>query len=327
MEIMLYQSTYERISDRILTPVPTVTFVVMDDNGRLIRNGDVIEPDGAKPEAAFACSDLYTRGPAKDFMMFLLESPSVRWIQSGAAGFDHPVFKALVEKGLRLTNTNASAKAIAEFVLASVLHRLQPFTQRFESQSRKAWNRIEFQELSGKKWLIIGLGNIGREIAKRAAAFDCHITGVRRNPTGGDPADVMVLPHQIPDVLPDADVVVLSAALNDQTRQLVDRDFLQTMKPNSILVNIARGSLIDETALIESLDQGKPAFAIMDVFETEPLPPDSPFWMHSRVLVTAHCSSHSPEKRARGDAVFLDNLQRYIAGKDLEFEVGLSDFR
>jgi phosphoglycerate dehydrogenase-like enzyme len=326
MEIMLYQATYDRIKDRISASIPTISAVIMDDDGQLIRNGGFIEPGEAKPEVAFACSDLYSRGPSRDFMLFLLVSESVRWIQSGAAGFDHPVFKALVEKGIRLTNTNASAKTIAEFVVASVLCRLQPFTERFESQRRKEWNRIEFQELSSKKWLIIGLGNIGQEIAKRAAAFDCHITGVRRSPTGAEPADVMVLPRQIPDVLPDADVVVLSAALNDQTKQLVDQSFLRAMKPTSILVNIARGSLIDERALLESLDQGKPACAILDVFETEPLPSDSPFWTHSRVQVTAHCSAHSPEKRARGDAVFLDNLQRYIAGKNLDFEVSLSDF-
>lgn len=326
MEILLYQTTFDRMKDQLSKQAPTVTPVIMDDQGTLNRNGETVEPADISPEVAFACSDLYSRGPSAEFMTFLLKSKTMRWVQSGAAGFDHPVFKALVDNGSRLTSNNASAKAIAEFVMASVLNYFQPFSERFESQKQQSWNRIEFQELSSKKWLIIGLGNIGREIAQRAAAFDCQVTGLRRTPTGNEEADFVITPDRLMDALPEADVVVLAASLNEESKQLVNKDFLDRLKPTTVLVNIARGSLIDESALLQSLDKGKPAYAILDVFETEPLPQESPFWGHPRVQVTSHCSAHTPEKRARGDEVFLNNLKRYLAGQDLLLEIHRSAF-
>ncbi|MCP4750003.1 MAG: D-2-hydroxyacid dehydrogenase [Proteobacteria bacterium] len=325
MEILLYKRTFDRIAHRLAETSPAIAPVVMNADGSLSREGKPIEVEDAKPELAFACTDLYSMGPVTDFMICLLKSATIRWIQSGAAGFDHPIFKSLAEKGIRLTNSNATATAIAEFVMASVLTHLHPFDERRDRQAEREWKRIEFQELSSRKWLIVGLGNIGRRIAVRAAAFGCHVTGVRRTPTGDEPATATITPDRIPDVLPDSDVVVLSAALNDESKLLVDRSFLKAMKPTSILVNIARGSMIDEKALLESLDRGIPAHAILDVFETEPLPEESPFWAHPRVQVTAHCSAFTPEKTIRGDALFLENLKRYLEGKTLEFEVDLSE--
>jgi phosphoglycerate dehydrogenase-like enzyme len=299
----------------------------MHDDGGLSRGGIKIKSEEAKPEAAFACSDLYNRGPVRDFMILLLKSDRIRWVQSGAAGFDNPVFGLLAEKGIRLTRSNAAAVAISEFVIASVLHFLHPFQKRRESQEKKAWVRHEFQELSGKIWLIIGLGNIGQEIALRVSAFGCPVIGVRRRPVGNEPAAKVITPDRTGEFLPEADVIVLSAALNTTTDHLVDRSFLQALKPSSILVNIARGSMIDEKALLESLDRGKPQFAILDVFESEPLPKESPLWSHPRVQVTAHSSAFTPEKQARGDRVFLENLKLYRAGKALHFEVSKSEFK
>jgi len=327
MEILIYEKTYERVKLELEENIPGAVPVVMHDDGSLSRGGKKIKPEDAKPEAAFACSDLYNRGPARDFMIFLLKSDSIRWVQSGAAGFDNPVFGMLAEKGIRLTRSNAAAVAISEFVIASILHSLHPFQKRRESQEKRVWERHEFQELSAKKWLIIGLGNIGQEIALRASAFGCPVIGVRRSPVGNEPAAEVVRPDRTGEFLPQADVIVLSAALNRTTDHLVDRSFLQALKPSSILVNIARGSLIDEQALLESLDRGRPKLAILDVFETEPLPKESPLWSHPRVQVTAHSSAFSPEKQVRGDRVFLENLKLYQAGKALNFEVSKAEFQ
>jgi phosphoglycerate dehydrogenase-like enzyme len=137
----------------------------------------------------------------------------------------------------------------------------------------------------------------------------------------------VITPDRIGQFLPGADVIVLAAALNPSTEHLVGASFLQALKPSSILVNIARGSIIDEQALLESLDQGRPQFAILDVFETEPLPKESPLWSLPRVQVTAHSSAFTTEKQARGDRVFLDNLKLYRAGKALNFEVSESEFK
>jgi phosphoglycerate dehydrogenase-like enzyme len=175
--------------------------------------------------------------------------------------------------------------------------------------------------------LIIGLGNIGQEVAGRASGFGCHVIGVRRKSTGQEPASEVITPDRMRAALPGADVVVLAAALNTETEHLVDGAFLEAMKPGSVLVNIGRGSLVDEEALLKSLDRGIPAYAVLDVFETEPLPPESPFWSHPRVRVTAHSSANSPQKRLRGDAVFLENLKRYIEKRPLHFEVGRSEIK
>ncbi len=326
MEIILYEKALERIGKRLKETAPLVIPILMHEDGSLSRQSKKIEMEDARPEVAFASSDLYIKGPAREFMVFLLKSNTVRWMQSGAAGFDHPVFHMLVEKGIRLTKSNAAAIAISEFVMASVLNIFQPFGKRQEAQEKKEWVRHGFQEIHGKTWLIIGLGNVGQEIARRATAFGCHVIGVRRTPTGNEPATEVITPNKMKAIIPRADVVVLSVALNNETRHLVDNSFLSAVKPSAVLVNIARGSLVDEKALLESLDKGVPAYAILDVFETEPLPKESLLWSHPRVKVTAHSSAFSPENQARGDRVFLENLKLYLSGRSLNFEVDKSEF-
>jgi len=326
MEMILYEKAFERMGSQLKETVPLVIPILMYEDGSLSRQGKKIEMKDAKPEVAFACTDLYIGGPARELMFFLLESNTVRWLQSGAAGFDHPVFHMLVEKGIRLTKSDAAAIAISEFVMASVLNIFQPFGKRQKSQGKKEWVRHGFQEIHGQTWLIIGLGNIGQEVARRAIAFGCHVIGVRRTPAGNEPAAEVITPDKMKVTIPRADVVVLSVALNDETRHLVDESFLSSMKPSAVLVNIARGSLVDEKALLESLDKGVPAYAILDVFETEPLPKENILWSHPRVKVTAHSSAFSLENQARGDRVFLENLKLYLSGRSLNFEVDKSEF-
>ena len=161
-------------------------------------------------------------------------------------------------------------------------------------------------------------------MAKRARAFGAHVIGVRRNPDGTEPADETTTPDNLPGILPRADVVVLAAPANDGTAHLADTRFLRAMKPDSVLVNIARGALVDEAALLESLEAGRPGHAILDVFETEPLPESSPLWVHPRVHVTPHGAAMSDGTRDRGDLVFLENLRRYLDEEALQFEVALS---
>lgn len=326
MEILVYQKTFDRINPKLRGFSTEVIPIVMDDEGIFFRNGKKVESGEIHPEAAFGCSDLINGGPSRDFMVFLLRSETIRWVQSGAAGFDHPIFKMLVDKGIQLTNSNAAAIAIAEFVLANVFNVLHPFGERARAQKLREWTRIEFQEMSSKGWLIIGLGNIGQKIAKRAMAFGCEVTGVRRNPDGREPVNLTITPEKIMDVLPDSDVIVLSAPLSSDTKHMVDPTFLKVIKTTSILVNIGRGSLIDEKALLKSLDQGRPARAILDVFETEPLPKESPLWAHPRVHISAHCSSATQEKRIRGDQLFLENLALFMEGKKLKLLVDPTRF-
>jgi phosphoglycerate dehydrogenase-like enzyme len=129
----------------------------------------------------------------------------------------------------------------------------------------------------------------------------------------------------LPEYLPQADAVVLCAPLNDRTRHLANSGFFAAMKPGSVLANVGRGALVDEDALLAALERGAPAHAVLDVFETEPLPAESPFWGHPRVSLSAHCSGVTGAQDGRNQALFLDNLGRYVAGKPLLYEVDPAD--
>jgi phosphoglycerate dehydrogenase-like enzyme len=254
-------------------------------------------------------------GPVRDFMVFCLKSATLRFLQSSAAGFEHPVFSLLVDKGIVLANSNASAISIAEFALARVLDELQPNVQRSALQAEKRWERTPFREIAGQTWLVVGLGNIGGEVVKRARAFGAYVIGARRTVRGDDGCDRVIAIDALDEVLPSCDVVVLAAPSNPQSRHVIDAPRLARMKPTSVLVNIARGALIDEPALIASLERGVPGCAILDVFDTEPLPNESPLWQHPRVRVTAHNAANSDGFIARNDALFLRNLARFAAGE------------
>lgn len=216
---------------------------------------------------------------------------------------------------------------MAEFAFSSVLDVFQPNPARRASQQARAWQGHEFREVCGSQWLIVGLGRVGSEIATRARAFGARVLGVRRSPRGDEPVDRILAPDAIFSVLPETDVIVLSAALNASTQSLVDAQFLACLKPDAVLVNVARGGIVDEAALLQGLDDARPAAAILDVFETEPLPEDSRLWLHPRVRLSAHCSAESAGTGVRGDALFLENLGRYLAGEPLCLEVDPAVFR
>jgi phosphoglycerate dehydrogenase-like enzyme len=175
------------------------------------------------------------------------------------------------------------------------------------------------------RWLIIGFGAIGQETARRARAFGAHITGVRRSRGSHELADAMIGPEDVAAHLPRADVVVLSLPLSKQTENMIDAKFLGAMKADGVLVNVGRGGLVDEDALLKALDAGRPEFAILDVFRAEPLPEDSPFWKQPRVALSAHSSAIGRGLSARADELFLENLTRFAAGKPLLNETDPKD--
>jgi phosphoglycerate dehydrogenase-like enzyme len=321
MQVLIYHRAYARVRNALEARVPGVEPLLMADDGSLSLHGAPIAHEGAAPVAAWANTDLYVSNTVRDFMVFCLKSPTLRFIQSSAAGFEHPVFSLLVDKGITLANSNASAISIAEFVLARVLDELQPNAQRNALQTDKRWERTPFREVAGQTWLVVGLGNIGNEVVKRAQAFGAHVIGARRTVRGDEICDRTIAVDALDQVLPGSDVVVLAAPSNPESRHVIDAARLRLMKPSALLVNIARGALIDEGALLESLARGVPACAILDVFETEPLPSDSPLWSHPRVRVTAHNAANSDGFVTRNDELFLRNLARFAAGQTPELVV------
>lgn len=321
MKLLIFEPAYQRIKDRLEALAPDIEPLLLHPDSTLSFHGKPIDLDAAEFDIAFASNDAYMGGPVRALFKLLVEAKDLKWFQSSAAGFDHPIFAQIASGGTVMTRSDGLGISIAEFVMARVLEVFHPTDERRESQATRKWERYDFRDMFGTTWLIVGMGSIGCETAIRAKAFGAHIVGVRRTPSGEEPADEMITPSELDDAIPRADVVVISAPGGEETHHLVDARFLALMKPDSVLVNVGRGSIVDEAALIESLEAGKPATAILDVFETEPLPEDSPLWDHERVLISAHCAPQSPMNTARGDAVFLDNLRRYLSGEELRLIV------
>lgn len=317
MRVLLTATAHERFGDRLPDHVEPM---VMQSDGTLA--GGVAWEDSAV-EVAWPTADLFEPdAPLRPFFAFLLQSTTLRWIQSPAAGVDAPVFAQLVRKGIRLTTSHVTDIPISEYVLRAVLDHYQRPQEWQASSSERAWRRHDFREIYDTTWLVIGLGSIGSATAVKAQAFGATVVGVRRTPTGTEPVDRMIAPDGVLEVVGDADVVVLAAPASAETRQLVDAAFLAAMKPRSLLVNIARGALVDEAALVEALDRGTTLeAAVLDVTATEPLPADSPLWDHPAITITPHDAAGGAGRFERAADLFLENLRRYEADEPLRHEV------
>ena len=237
------------------------------------------------------------------------------------AGHDGPLFPKLAQRGVRVTVTHANGVSIAEYVLHAVLDHYLGAEQWRRAQAAREWRTHEFREIEGTTWLVIGLGSIGGRVARRAQAFGATVIGSRRNPTADDPADRTVTLGEHLSVVHEADVIVLAAPASDETNGMVNDDFLGSMKPGSMLINVARGSLVDEDALLRALDRGVPEAAVLDVVGTEPLPDDHPFWTHPAVTLTPHNAAFGDGRSRRQAELFTDNLGRLLRGEDLIHEV------
>jgi phosphoglycerate dehydrogenase-like enzyme len=323
--ILFYEPAYKRIAAQIAGHKGVVA-LLMDREGKIHEGEREVAQDNANPEIGWATNDLFG-GPIRDYMVTLLKAPSLKWMQSGAAGFDNPVFAQIVAKGARLTTNHSQSVGMSEYVLTTVLDHFQRGHERRAAQSAREWARLPFREVAGTRWLIVGFGAIGQDVAKRARAFGAHITGVRRSKTPHPLADAFVDFGEIHRALADADVVVLSIPLMPTTENVVDAKFLNAMKAGSVLVNVGRGGLVDEDALLASLERGKPEHAILDVFKTEPLPKESAFWAHPRVTLTGHASAIGSGLEARTDALFVENLSRYLKGEKLLNEASPDDVK
>jgi len=281
------------------------------------RAGQAVDADAIDPEVIWFSLDSYAGGLMGALVGRTLKAASPRWVQVFSAGIDAPIFKTIMEKGLRLSRSGAQAIPIAEYVVAHALSLQVPIEAQAARQRERVWKSTPYRELAHTRWVLIGYGNIGREIAKRIKPFGVDLTVVRHSPGAAELADRTQALKDLPAVLPEADVVVLACALNDETRGMCDEAFFRRMKPGAVLINIGRGGLVDEDALRSGLDRDQPGHAVLDVFRTEPLPEDSWFWDHPKVRVSAHTSNSGDGNAARGDELFLENLRRYLAKEPL----------
>ncbi len=322
---LYFKPTYERLQAKITTLAPALDVALYDEEGKITFKGREISINDINPEYFWIHSELFFSSRLKDYFQLMLQSPSIEWLHTINTGLDKLPYLELVEKGIAITNNHAQAIAIAEFVLGQVLSHFQNTQDFHNKQQQKVWKHRPFREVHGTNWLIIGFGHIGQAVAQRAKAFGATITAVRRSKDDADLADSVVNQQQLGEVLPKADVVVLTCASNADTRNMVNSSFLQAMKDKSVLVNIARGDLVVEADLHKALDSGIPDYAILDVFNQEPPAEDSWVWHHPRVLLTPHTSNAGTGMRARSEAIFFENLQRMLKGEPLLNQVSRRD--
>jgi phosphoglycerate dehydrogenase-like enzyme len=319
--ILIHQAAYDRLKPQLDALGPKAEIMTMTSDGTIWRDGVEVSPEAANLEAAWVNTDFFQTPAIGALFGAVMKSTALVWVQSAAAGYENPMFARIVEKGARLTTNHSQSVGISEYVLWGVLNHFQRGPERALEQKAHQWTILPFREISGTRWLVVGFGAIGQDIAKRARAFGAHVTGVRRSAGDQAHADAMITPDQIAAHLGDSDVVVMSIPLSPATADMVDARFLAAMRPNSMFVNVGRGGLVDEDALLAALDAGKPEHALLDVFRTEPLPADSRFWDHPRVTMTPHASPVGSGLGARGDALFVENLTRFLAGQPLLNEV------
>ncbi|HEY2659807.1 MAG TPA: D-2-hydroxyacid dehydrogenase [Caulobacteraceae bacterium] len=325
MQALMTEAALGRVADRLKTVAPTLDIVTVDREGAYKRAGAPIDAAEVDPEVYWVSLDAYPAGMLPGLFGKVLQGTRGQWAQVFSAGLDNAAFKGVMAKGVRISKSSAQAIPIAEYVIAHAFSLLHPIDEAHEAQAQKAWRRLSFREIGHSKWLLVGLGTIGQEIARRLKPFGVHTTVVRRS-TAADPlADVIAQQSDLPTLLPEADVVVLACPLTDETRNIADEAFFQALKPGSILVNIGRGQLVDEEALKAGLDRSQPAHAVLDVFHTEPLPQEAWFWTHPQVRVTAHTSNGGDGLMERGDVQFLENLRRFLAGEPLLNEAARSE--
>jgi phosphoglycerate dehydrogenase-like enzyme len=266
------------------------------------------------------------------------QAPKLRWVQLHYAGVDevinHPLFQSHV---LFTTVSGIHAVAMAEYVMTYILAFARRLSHMLEDKAHGAWsperlNRYMPDELRGATLGVVGYGSVGRQVARLASAFGMQVLAVKRNamdptdsgytlPGTGDPEgnipERIYPPQALRSFLSECDYVVLTVPLTDETYHMIDADTLETMRQDAILINVARGAVVDEAALIEALQEGLIGGAALDVFEEEPLPPDSPLWTLPNVLISPHVAGLTPRYDEYATDLFAENLSRYLTGQPL----------
>lgn len=321
--ILIEAQAFQRLEAELRSIDATLAFVLMQPDGSWTLNGKNISVADVRAEIAWLNVGLARTRMIQTYIKAVLATGTVKWLQTFNAGLDHAFYRDLFAAQIRISNSNAQAIPIAEYVIANVMAHFQNISQRKIQQQNHRWQRSVFREVWRSRWLLIGFGNIGQALAQRLRAFECKIIGVRRRAQAHSLADQIVPLAQLPEVLPTADVVVIACPLTEETKGLADTHFFELMKPEAVLINIARGKIVDQAALIEVLRQGRIAHAILDVFDEEPLPDNNPLWDMANVTVTSHTSHFGNNSELRGDLLFLENLRRYLAQAPLLNEVSV----
>ncbi|ELY64961.1 D-2-hydroxyacid dehydrogenase [Natrinema versiforme] len=247
----------------------------------------------------------------------------LEWVQALSAGTDRFDHEALADRGVALTNVSGiHAKPIGQQVLGYLLHFERGFDRAVAQGRDREWQRYTGGELGDRTVGIVGVGAIGSKVADYCQPFDARVIGTKRDPTDApEGVDEIYGADGLASVLAESDYLVVACPLTEETRGLLDAEALATLPDDAVLVNIARGDIVDQSALVDALEAGDLGGAALDVFEEEPLPESSPLWDRDNVLVTPHMAGSTPHYWERCADIFLRNYDRFRDGEDLENRV------
>jgi phosphoglycerate dehydrogenase-like enzyme len=269
---------------------------------------------------------------AEAFDRLLARAPKLSWVHSATSGVERALTPAALQRGVVVTNARGVfTRPIAEHVLLVILAISRNLPQLLELQRERTWQPLEGRELRDLTIGIVGYGSLGRAVASLAGSFGARVVAMRRNPGGPEPVvddpdeefpfpprlERVYGPGGLPALLAASDFVVLAAPLTPETDSMIDDAALAVMKDDAWIVNVARGRLVDDRALMRALREGRIGGAALDTFTEEPLPPTSPYWELPNVIVTPHTAWSSGRVLDRSVELFCDNLRRFAAGEPL----------
>jgi phosphoglycerate dehydrogenase-like enzyme len=246
----------------------------------------------------------------------LRRAGSVRWIHFLSAGVDKIWELDFDKQAVLMTKSSGvHGPAMSEFAIGAILFFAKQFGRFWEQSREHVWQRAWLDELTGRTVTVLGLGHVGQAVAQRAAAFGMHVTGMDQSPRAVPGVQRVYAIDSLGDALSEADYVVVCLPLTSATRGLIDREAIGRIRRGGVLVDISRGGVVCQDAVLEALDAGQLSGAALDVFEEEPLPADSPLWGRPDVLLTPHVAGTTPRYLQRALDVFLANAERLLRGE------------
>ncbi len=305
---------------------PLALVLADTDDPQLAMLGDV--PHALVKDAASlaraphgAAAILHWSGPRDLLRAAFLANPQVRWVHSRSAGLDSVLFPELVSSDVPLTNgSGVFSQSLGEFALAMVLYFAKDFPRMLRNKAARRWEQFDVDEIAGQTAGIVGYGDIGRAVAKRMHAMGMKVLALKRHaPAAPDPLiEKFYRPEELVAMLGRCDYVVASAPLTRETRHMISDAAFAAMKPNAVIINVGRGPVVDQAALIRALEQKRIRGAGLDVFEQEPIPANDPIWRFENVFLSPHTADHTRDWLDQAMRFFLRQYGKFRKGEPLE---------
>jgi len=289
----------------MLGGIPHVTGASLEAFGNDVANAEAI---------------LHWSGSRDTLREIFLASPRVRWVHSRNAGLDNTLFPELVESSAALTNgSGVFSQSLGEFALTAILYFAKDLPRMLRNKAAHRWEQFDIEEIAGQTVGIVGYGDIGRAVAWRAHAMGMIVLALKRHaPAGGDPLiERFYAPAQLLEMLALCDYVVVAAPLTGETRHMLSDAQFAAMKPSAVAINVGRGPVIDQKALVRALVSKRIRGAGLDVFEHEPIPEDDPIWSLENVLVSPHTADHTASWLNDAMRFFKHQYDRFSRGEPL----------